>query len=295
MARINPETLEIMSRIDITDYLSTASTTFAHPHVISPNEWITMGMNTKTPKWHYEFIKYESSGGGNDSLVCQKPQILASIPSSHALGLSYFHSFGLTENYIVFLEQSLVFDMCRMISVILFNKAFSDALLMKTNFETRIHLINRKTGEIHKQKFITDPIFVFHHINAYETKEDLTKGEPSRIVVDFCGFDVDKFDINKLTYADLFTERHFSQKMISTARRIVIPISAPFSLQPIRCELRQLNSLITFELPTINYGRFNGKEYKYFYGLNVFQKPFSIVKVSIHIEVVLQVLNICLI
>ena len=122
-------------------------------------------------------------------------------------------------------------------------------------------------------------MFVFHHINAYETHEDAARGEPSRLVVDVCGFDVDKFDINKLSYADLFTERHLREKMNATARRIVVPVSAPYSQQPIRCEMRHLNSNITFELPTINYGRFNGKEYKYFYGLNVMQKPFSIVKV----------------
>lgn len=151
MARVNPETLEIESRIDITDYLASASTTFAHPHVIASdvdgqtNSWITMGMNTKSPRWYYEFIKYEARGDGE--LACNKPKVIASIPSSHALGLSYFHSFGLTENYIVFLEQSLVFDMLAMVQVILFNKAFSDALIMKKNFDARIHLINRKTGK----------------------------------------------------------------------------------------------------------------------------------------------------
>lgn len=155
MARVNPETLEIMSRIDITDYLASASTTFAHPHVVSSNEtgqvtsWITMGMNTKSPRWYYEFIKYEAQGDDSSSSsleCCSKPTVLASLPSSHAFGLSYFHSFALTENYIVFLEQALVFDMLRMISVIVLNKPFSDALLMKKTFDTRIHLIDRKTG-----------------------------------------------------------------------------------------------------------------------------------------------------
>lgn len=137
-------------------------------------------------------------------------------------------------------------------------------------FVTIIVIFNK--GEVHKQQFITDPLFVFHHINAYETKES--------IIVDYCGFDVNKFDINKLSYADVFTERHLSQNMNATARRITIPISAPFSQEPIRCELKQLNTEVFFELPTINYERFNGRAYKYFYAVNLMKKPFSVVKVN---------------
>lgn len=150
MCQVDPSSLQIKSRIDITDYLKTASTTFAHPHVItSDGSWITMGMNTKSPRWRYEFIKYTAKTSieeDNDCLACQNAKVIASIPSSHSLGLSYFHSFSITDNYIVFLEQSLVFDMFKMVSCILFNKAFSDALLMKQDFETRIHLIDRQTG-----------------------------------------------------------------------------------------------------------------------------------------------------
>lgn len=129
-------------------------------------------------------------------------------------------------------------------------------------------------GEIHKQLFITDPLFVFHHINAYETKEN------SEIHVDFCGYDVDKFDINSLNCKDIFTEKYFTKCAVGLPRRIIIPISAPYSSEPIRCELRKINPTIAFELPTINYERFNGKEYKYAYGVNLFKQPFSIVKVT---------------
>lgn len=117
---------------------------------------------------------------------------------------------------------------------------------------------------------------MFHHINAYETKEE---SGGVNIIVDFCGYDVDKFDINKLSVAEMFTEKCFTRNALATLRRIVVPLSAPFSPQPIRCELKELNSQVPFELPTINYDKFNGKAYKYAYGVNLFQRPFSIVKV----------------
>ena len=166
MCLVDASTLEIKSRIDVSDYIASASTTFAHPHIMpSPDgdglSWITMGMNTKTPRWRYEFIRYRAPhkptsteekaktdelASLRPSLACEKAEIIASIPSTHSLGLSYFHSFGLTENYIVFLEQSLVFEMAHMLSCILFNKPFSHALVMKKDFEARIHLINLRTG-----------------------------------------------------------------------------------------------------------------------------------------------------
>ena len=46
------------------------------------------------------------------------------------------------------------------------------------------------------------------------------------------------------------------------------------------CEIVDLNAHVAFELPVINYARFNGLPYKYVYGLNTFKKPFSVVKLN---------------
>ena len=69
-------------------------------------------MNTKEKQECYEFIRYR---GGEEALksvnICEQGEVIARIPSSHDFALSYFHSFGLTKNYIIFLEQSLKFSL----------------------------------------------------------------------------------------------------------------------------------------------------------------------------------------
>lgn len=283
MCKVDPKTLEITNRVDISKYLNTSTTTFAHPHIESDGSWITMGMNTKTPIGHYDFVKYrcnKDNESNQSKLICEKTSLIASIPSNHTLGLSYFHSFGVTQNFIVFIEQSLILDFPSFISCVVLNKPFSDALLMCKTFNAHIHLINRHTCQIYKQKFITEPLVLFHHINAYEirTYENIL----SRIVVDFCGYDVNIFDINKFTYAQMFTDKQLAENMIATARRILIPMDVGFSNEPIKCEIVELSAEYPFELPSINYSRFNGKPYKFVYGLNLYKRPFSVIKMNMN-------------
>lgn len=288
--RINPKTLQTMERLSVTDYIKTSKTSSAHPHILTDGTWINMGINSNLPG--FDFVIYPDSSQQIQTIctgsvknifkrssenIFETGRLLATLKSSEKMATSYFHSFGITENYIIFLEQSLKLDYKLIIYGLLFNKPFSDALRMDSNFNTRIHLINRKTGEIVKQKFFTQPIFLFHHINAFET---LDENRNLNIITDVCAYDPNHFDINELLYDKYFSDELLgSEKVRSIARRITIPIFET-NKSPIYCNIRNLNDIV-FELPAINYNRFNGKKYKYFYGVNYFKKPFSIVKINV--------------
>ena len=83
-------------------------------------------------------------------------------------------------------------------------------------------------------------------------------------------------------YEKFFTEELLgTNKIKSIARRITIPVEVT-STEPIYCEIKNLNSNLVFELPTINYWANNGKPYSYFYGVNYFKKPFSVVKLNVN-------------
>ena len=125
-------------------------------------------------------------------------ELIAKVPSSHSMGISYHHSFGLSEKYIIYLETALVFDFKSYLIGLVTNRSFADCLYMNKNWLTRIHLINRKTGEVVKQKLVTEPMFVFHHTNAYEVYD--SDNNCSELIVDLCAYDVNKFDIKKLSY-----------------------------------------------------------------------------------------------
>ena len=101
------------------------------------------------------------------------------------------------------------------------------------------------------------------------------------LIVDLCAFDPKYFDIKLLTYENMFTERLTEKDIIkSVARRLIIDMSAT-AVDSIYCQIKDLSSSLIFELPTINYSRFNMKPYKYVYGLNFYKKPFSIVKLNV--------------
>lgn len=54
-----------------------------------------------------------------------------------------------------------------------------------------------------------------------------------------------------------------------------------YSAEEIYCEIKDINSVIPFELPVINYLHYNGKPYKYVYGVSYFEVPFSVVKMNV--------------
>ena len=92
--------------LNINDYFDGTALANAHPHFESDGSWITPYGNAK--KLEYQFIKYDASvKPGLINNMLDSGKVIASIPSSHRFGISYFHSFGMTENFIILLEQSL--------------------------------------------------------------------------------------------------------------------------------------------------------------------------------------------
>lgn len=280
---IDPKDLTIINRINLTDHIPTATTTNSHPHVDEDGSWLIAGINVsnrlKRPK--YEFIKYESTQEESKlNNICKNGKVICSIPSGRRFGLSYFHSFGITENYIIFLEQSIKISFAKLIMTALRNKAFSNCMVTQKDWPTRIHIINKETGELLKQKYITEPLIAFHHINAYEK---LDSNKNTELIVDLCAYDPATFDLNKFTRVDMYTERLSESDLLkSTAKRLLITLNEGKIIKdPIYCHLRDINSKLVFELPCINYSRFNGLKYKYLYGTNYFKKPFSIIKLNV--------------
>ena len=168
LVRVDPATLDVIKTLNINDYISSSKSSNAHPHVENDGSWINVGMNTTLPG--YEFVKYDGKALKDPVLenILENGKIINTVPSSTPSGFSYFHSFGVTENYIIFLEQSLKLTIKSLVLNQIKNNPFVDSLYMEPSSNTRIHLINKTTGQITNQKYHTDPLFVFHHINAYE-------------------------------------------------------------------------------------------------------------------------------
>ncbi|RNA37943.1 beta-beta-carotene 15-15 -monooxygenase [Brachionus plicatilis] len=154
------------------------------------------------------------------------------------------------------------------------NKPRSSALVTQKDRPTRIHIINKHTGEIVNKKFVTDPQFTFHYINAYELDD--------QILLDLSSYDAKHFNVENFSYENMRDGKLMNtDKLKALARRVKIPLGQNSNEKDeIYCEIKTINSDLAFELPVINYWRYNGLPYKYVYGANHYSNPFSIVKVN---------------
>ena len=286
---IDPENLDIVNTINIKKYVRSTKTLIAHPHFESDGSWINVGINPGL-KSHYEFFRYTETTKNSkmkkekDECLNGTFEIIASLPSSYRFGLSYFHSFGVTPNYIIFLEQPLKLSYFHLLSSLVNSRPLSDCFVIKPELQTRIHLISKQTGEIVKQKYITQSQFCFHFINCFEeTKSDGTENSGDEVCIDICSYDSSTFNINNFNYENLYSGKLDECKNIKAlARRIRVPIRSKQSKKTIVCEMKDINSDFPFELPTINYAKYNGLPYKYMYGTNLYRRPYSILKINVH-------------
>ncbi|PIK44852.1 putative beta,beta-carotene 9',10'-oxygenase [Apostichopus japonicus] len=104
--KIEPDELDTIKQANLSSYM-TVHTATAHPHYGKDGTVYGMG-STFGPGSSYNIIKFPPGESQNQ---LEMAKIFCKIPASSSLYPSYYHSFGMTENYIVFLEQPLTMNM----------------------------------------------------------------------------------------------------------------------------------------------------------------------------------------
>ena len=172
-------------------------------------------------------------------------------------GTAYFHSFCLTDNYIVFTESPLVYDVWRILSHRFFATGPEQWFYWNPNERTRFHVVDRKNGN-RIGVFTTDPFFVFHHINAFE--------KDGKLYLDACCFH-DNTIIKQLYLRNLRSPAHPGQKKYDVAqvRRYMLlleELESDNQEKPVPKEEDGYDYTLLYtglELPRINYDEHNGK------------------------------------
>ncbi|KAM9221748.1 LOW QUALITY PROTEIN: carotenoid-cleaving dioxygenase, mitochondrial [Dugong dugon] len=103
-------------------------------------------------------------------------QAIRSIASAEKMKPSNNHSFGMTRNYIIFIEQPLKMNMWKITSKIQ-EKAFSDGVSWEP-YNTWFRLVNKPTGALLSGMHCSKPFVTFHQINAFE--------DQGCVVIDLC-------------------------------------------------------------------------------------------------------------
>ena len=128
----------------------------------------------------------------------------------------------------------------------------------------RFHLVDRKSKSV-VAIYSVEPFFCFHQVNAYES-------ESNEIILDSCMYP-DASVIDNL-YLSEIKHGHMVDAFPAQLRRYRLPIDGISNEHPMQVELKKYETGLDFELlhpsfemPKINYDAFNGKKYKYTFGL----------------------------
>ncbi|KAG1667831.1 Beta,beta-carotene 9',10'-oxygenase [Nymphon striatum] len=130
----------------------------------------------------------------------RKGEVLFTISSKWSTCYGYYHSFGMTENYFILIEQCLTANIPKLVVSQMKGKAIKDCLEWIPNENV---------------KYLAEPFFVLHHINAFEEGDD--------IVVDLVAYNtaqiLDNLFLDKLKKSD------FDLCEGPQIRRYVLPVN----------------------------------------------------------------------
>uniref|UniRef100_A0A8C5BTQ3 Retinal Mueller cells isomerohydrolase-like n=1 Tax=Gadus morhua TaxID=8049 RepID=A0A8C5BTQ3_GADMO len=289
ITKVDPDSLETLKKVDLCDYLSVNGVT-AHPHTDADGSVYNIGnCFGKNMSLAYNIIKIPPpQKDGSDPL--KRSEVVVQLPSSERFKPSYVHSFGMTENHFVFVEQPVKINLLKFLSSwSLRGTNYMDCFESNEYIGTWFHVATRDPAAyLSSHKFRTSAFNVFHHINAYE--------DQGFIVVDLCTWKGSDFVYNYLYLANMRAEWDKVKESAMRApqpevRRYVLPLDiyrveqgknlVSLSYTTATAVLRSDGTVWlepevlfsgprqAFEFPQINYSRCSGKNYRYVYGLGL--------------------------
>ncbi|KAM7137888.1 carotenoid-cleaving dioxygenase, mitochondrial isoform 2-T3 [Macrochelys suwanniensis] len=240
MRKVDPETLETKEKVDWSKFVVVNGAT-AHPHYEPDGTAYNMGNSYGKHGSSYNIIQIPPQKSNHDDTL-QGAKVLCSIAPAEKMKPSYYHSFGMSENYVIFIEQPIKINLCRVITSKLLGKPIADGINWEPQYKTRFHVVNKHTGELLPRQFYSKPFATFHQINAFE--------DQGCVVFDLCCQD----DGGSLHTYQLQNLRKAGE-----------------GLDQIWCMHENLHSedleeVGGLEFPQINYSRCNGRKYRFFYG-----------------------------
>lgn len=277
--RIDPDTLETIEQVDMSQFVAVNSAT-AHPHFEHDGTVHNIGHSYKGgPK--ICLIKIPPKKDHSDQFP--NGEVMSAIKSSGKMSVNYLHSFAMTENYYVYVEQPLFINLLKILTAKIRRATLLSAIEYWPTINARFRIIHRQTGEEVNPDFTYEaaPFMVFHHINAYE--------ENGNIVMDVCGFKTDQA-LHYIYMKNLTSEQceaNWRKLEEPEPRRYVIPVDVSATTPLNENLIKSSSSVATavrrddttifcswetlaetgFEFPQINYKHYNGKKYRYTYGV----------------------------
>ncbi len=226
----DPETLDTIGHLQYADKLK-AHVTTAHPHHdVERNELVNYTAHFSRVS---EYVLY---GLPADSST---RRVIARMPVKEP---AYMHAFGMSERYLILAEYPLRVNPLKLAFS---GKPFIENYTWRGEEPTRFRVFDRGTGEL-RGTYETDAFFCFHHVNAFERGGEL--------VIDLCAYE-DSSVIDSLYLDDTGPKSTLPPVEL---RRYTLDLDGG----AVRSEPLTDGVL---ELPRIDYGRRNTRDYSYAY------------------------------
>ncbi|XP_025063434.1 beta,beta-carotene 9',10'-oxygenase isoform X3 [Alligator sinensis] len=230
MHRVDPETLETKEKVDWSRFVAVNGAT-AHPHYEPDGTTYNMGNSYGQHGSKYNIIRVPAQ-----RLACgdtlQGAEVLCSIAPAERRKPSYYHSFGMSENYVIFIEQPLKMDLWHIITAKLRRKPISEGLRWEPHCNTRFHVVNKHTGQVYNA---VPKAFPRRFVLPLTVSSDTPVGQ----------------NLSPLSYTSASTVKEADGKVWCTHE----------DLHP-----EGLEEAGGLEFPHINYAQCNGRKYRFFYG-----------------------------
>ncbi|XP_064095619.1 carotenoid isomerooxygenase-like [Macrobrachium nipponense] len=278
MRRIDPSTLACIGGKTRVNDIVTVNTVTAHPHVEPNGTVYNMGSSfTNGSGPAYNIIKFpppQMQEGRKVSSV-EQASIVATIPCQWKLHPSYYHSFGMTEHYFVFVEMPLVVSIGKLIYNHVARETILEAFQWYPEEKTIFRVVDRSTGKLVSTRYTTEAFVIFHHTNAYE--------KDGHLVIDLAATSDGEIITKAMSENGLSKD----SPILGTHRRFILPLdveSSPVDVNLVtlpgsKCRAtKKANGVVEvegheistqpFELQRINY-KYNAREYRFAYGVGI--------------------------
>ncbi|XP_050300991.1 carotenoid isomerooxygenase [Anthonomus grandis grandis] len=292
--RIDPANLDTLERVDLSQHVSIVNHT-SHPHVMEDSSVYNIGMTIYPTGPYYSVIHFATRSTAKEMFASGK--IVASIPARWPLNPSYMHTFGITENYFVIVEQPFSVSLPGILALKFQNEPLAGAFRWYEDQYTQINVISRKTGRL-THKFQAETFFYLHIINQYE--------DTGYLILDVCAYrDPSMLDCMYFeTMRNMQNNPDYAKMFRGRPIRFVLPLNALSPEEVGEANLVNLKGtkasakyLVNGEIlakaerlcnmgcetPRINYNKFLGKKYRYFYAISSdvdSDNPGTIIKVD---------------
>ncbi|XP_023991599.2 beta,beta-carotene 15,15'-dioxygenase-like [Salvelinus sp. IW2-2015] len=216
--KVDPVTLETQDKVDYLKYLAVNLVT-SHPHYDKDGTAYNMGTSiAENGKTKYTFFKFPDTTAGdkaNASLALKNLEVICTVPCRSLLSPSYYHSFGMTDNYFIFIEQPFKLDILKMATAYMRGVNWASCLMFCPEENTLIHLIDRKTGKEVGIKYYTEAMIVYHHVNAFE--------EDGHVIFDVIAYEDPS--LYNMFYLNVLKEQSKTSAMsVPKCKRFALPV-----------------------------------------------------------------------